>query len=216
MNTFSIGDSIKFGWNTFTKRPWFFIGVIVCLFIVYGILSTVTDPEKSNIGGMQFLVSIAAGVIGIFVDMMLVNIALRSHDAAETVKFSDGWNKLPFWSYLGVKILNGTIVIVGLILLIVPGIIALLILMFSNYLVIDKGLGPIEAMKESARITKGHRLQLLLFILAIAGLNIVGALALFVGLLVTIPITILAMAHVYRTLEHRSSEVVPVTSNVAA
>lgn len=209
MNTFSVGEAIKFGWNTFIKRPWFFIGVYVVVFVAYGILEGVTDPEKGEMYLVSFLVTIAAAVLGMVIEMMLINIALKSHDSVDTVQFSDGWAKLPFWQYIGAKILVAVVVIVGLILLIVPGIIAALMFLFSNYLVVDKGLGPIEAMKESMRITKGHKWQLLLLVLAIAGINILGALALFIGLLVTVPVSMLAIAHVYRTLEHKASEVVP-------
>jgi uncharacterized membrane protein len=45
--------------------------------------------------------------------------------------------------------------------------------------------------------------------LALTLLNIVGVLLLLVGLLVTVPVTILATAHAYRALEHAASEVVP-------
>ncbi len=210
MNTFSVSEAIKFGWNTFTKRPWFFIGIVVAMFIAYGILSSVTDPSKSEMSGvMSVLVSVAAAVLGMLIEMMLINLALKSHDSVESVRFSDAWSKLPFWNYIGVKILAAIIVIVGLILLVIPGIIAALMFLFSNYLVVDKGLGPIEALKESMRITKGHKWQLLLLVLAVAGLNILGALAFFVGLFVSVPVSILAMAHVYRTLEHKANEVVP-------
>ena len=73
-------------------------------------------------------------------------------------------------------------------------------LMFVPYLVIDRGLGPIEAMKESWRVTKGHKWQLFFLFLALIGLNILGAIALIIGLLVTVPISMLAAAHAYRTL----------------
>lgn len=210
MQTFSVGEAIRFGWNTFTKRPWFFIGIVVAMFVVYGILSTVTDPKNNEMSGvMPFLVTVAAAALGMLIEMMLINLALKAHDNVETVQFSDAWGKLPFWNYIGVKILAAIIIIVGLILLVFPGIIAALMFLFSNYLVVDRGLGPIEALKESMRITKGHRWQLLLLVLAVAGLNILGALALFLGLLVTVPVSILAMAHVYRTLEHKASEMVP-------
>lgn len=212
MQQLSIGEALRFGWNTFTKRPWFFIGLYVCVFIVYSILSWVTDPEQHRNGFVPFLASIGAFVLGVFIEMLMINILLKSHDNVETVQFSDAWSKLPFWYYAGAKILVAIVVIIGMVLLIVPGIIAALVLFFSNYLVVDKNLGPIETMKESARITKGHRWWLLLFILVIAGLNILGALALFVGLLVTVPVSMLAVVHVYRTLEHKASEVAPVTA----
>jgi len=73
-------------------------------------------------------------------------------------------------------------------------------LMFVPYLVIDRGLGPIESMKESWRVTKGNKWQLFLLFLALIGINLLGVAALVVGLLVSVPITMLAAAHAYRTL----------------
>lgn len=55
-------------------------------------------------------------------------------------------------------------------------------------------------MKESWRITKGHKWQLLLLFLALLLVNLLGLLALFVGIFVSVPITMLAFAHAYRTL----------------
>jgi uncharacterized membrane protein len=97
----------------------------------------------------------------------------------------------------GATLLQGIIIVVGFILIIVPGIIAALMLCFTQLLVVDRKLGPLEALKESYHMTKGHLLQLFLFMLSLILLNIVGAILLLVGLLVTVPITLLAIAHVY-------------------
>ena len=153
--------------------------------------------------------ALASGVIGIFVEMGMVTFAIRAHDAVGEVKIRDLWNPAPFWRYLAGQILVGIIVIIGLVLLVVPGIIAALGLLFASYLIIDKKKGPIEAMKESWRIAKGHWGKLFLFMLAIIGLNILGLVLLFVGLFVTVPVSMIAMVHVYRTLEHGASEVIP-------
>jgi uncharacterized membrane protein len=53
------------------------------------------------------------------------------------------------------------------VLLIVPGIIFGLMFMFSTFLVIDRELGPIEALKESNHITHGHKWRLLGFSLVL-------------------------------------------------
>lgn len=204
----SVRESLSFGWQTFTKRPWFFIGALGLAMIMYGALSWLTDPNRYASGIMPFLASLASIVLGLVIEMMLINVALKAHDSVETLALSDATVRLPFWPYFAAKFLTGIIVTVGFILLVVPGVIAALMLMFATYLVIDKGLGPIEAIKESARITKGHRWKLLLFVLSVAALNILGALILFVGLFVSIPVSILALVHVYRTLEHAASEVV--------
>jgi uncharacterized membrane protein len=82
-----------------------------------------------------------------------------------------------------------------------------------GYVIVDRGLGPIDALKRSAAITHGARLALFGFAIVLMLLNIVGALALLIGLFVTIPISMVAMAYVYRKLDSQTA-VVP-TSGVA-
>jgi uncharacterized membrane protein len=89
---------------------------------------------------------------------------------------------------------------IGFVLLIVPGIIAMLLFMFSTFIVIDRELGPIEAMKESMRITRGYRWPLLGLIALLMLIVLAGVIALFVGLLVAMPVTTLAFVHAYRVL----------------
>jgi hypothetical protein len=91
----------------------------------------------------------------------------------------------------------------GLVLLILPGIIFAMF-MFANFIVVDRELGPIEAMKESSRITRGKRWTLLWLSLAILVINLLGLIALVVGLLVSVPVTWLALAHAYRLFAGRT------------
>ena len=65
----------------------------------------------------------------------------------------------------------------------IPGIIASLGLGFATYLVVDRGMQPVASLKESWRITKGNKWRIFLLGLALTGVNILGALALVVGLL---------------------------------
>lgn len=92
--------------------------------------------------------------------------------------------------------------LLGFILLIVPGIIIVLMFQMYAYLVVDKGLGPIAALKRSRVITKGSRWRLFVLGFLIVLVNLGGLLCLVVGLLVTIPLTAIASARVYDLLEH--------------
>lgn len=211
MHPFSIKESILFGWETFKKRPMMLVGGFAIAFIVSAVASSLLDPgNDAPLTLTTVLMGLASFVIGLFVELGLVTFSVKAHDAVEQVTVRDLWNPAPFWRYLAGQILVGAAVIVGLILLIVPGVILALGLLFSSYLIVDKGKGPIEAIKESWRITKGHKWQLFLFVLAVAGLNVIGFLLLLVGLLITVPVTMLAMVHAYRTLEHAASEITPV------
>jgi hypothetical protein len=73
---------------------------------------------------------------------------------------------------------------------------------FWTYVLVDKGLWGREALAKSLEMTKGLILKLILFSVALLVLNLVGAILLVVGLFVTVPVSMLAMAVVYRKLEH--------------
>jgi uncharacterized membrane protein len=96
----------------------------------------------------------------------------------------------------------------------VPGIIFMLMFMFTTFIVIERELGPIDAMKESRRITRGHKWQLLGFLLLLVLINLLGLLALVVGMLVSIPVSSLAFAHAYRLLGGKA-EIRPVDAALA-
>ncbi|MGV8154618.1 MAG: hypothetical protein ACLKAO_09945 [Alkaliphilus sp.] len=71
---------------------------------------------------------------------------------------------------------------------------------FYDYFIVDRGSGPVEALKRSWRITKKATWQLCLFFLMTLGINLLGAFFLLIGLFVTVPTTLLAFAYVYRKL----------------
>ena len=207
MPAFSIGECIRFGWETFKKRPGILIGAFVLTMLIPsipGILFPspevtpgVPPPPPTN---TELIAALASLVLGIFAAIGMTTLALRAHDDIANVTIGDLWNPQPFWRYLGAQFLAAIIIFVGLLLLVVPGVIAALGLLFVPYAVIDRGAGPISALKESWRITNGNKWQLFLFGLALIGLNLLGWLALVIGLLVTVPITWLAVTHAYRTL----------------
>jgi uncharacterized membrane protein len=101
---------------------------------------------------------------------------------------------------LGATILQSVIVLIGLVLLIVPGIIASLLFSMTQLSVIDKSLKPIEALKASYRLTKKHLWLLFQFMIVLVLLNLAGLIALVVGLFVTLPVSLIAVAYVYRKL----------------
>jgi uncharacterized membrane protein len=211
MKSFSIKSTLKWAWETFAKRPFFFVGVgIISLVIQLALGSFETaltgpvDPVRPlelMFTPMGLLASIVSFVVTILFTMGLWNLTLKAQADVMSPKFKDLWYPKYFWSFLGTNILTGIIIFVGLILVIVPGIIAMLALGFATLIVLTKHMKPIEALKESYRITKGKWLQLLLFYIVLVVINFIGAIPMGLGLLITIPISLLAMAHVYKALD---------------
>jgi hypothetical protein len=56
----------------------------------------------------------------------------------------------------------------------------------------------VESLKRSTAMTQGHMWRILAFLVVIVLVNMLGAIAFLVGLLVTIPLTLIAYAHVYQ------------------
>lgn len=209
MPALSVGDCISYGWETFKKRPWLLIGALLLSLVIAGIPGMFgPQPEIGPDGKLipppvtapYVIASLASIVVSIFVAIGLITFALRAHDNIAGAQIADLWNPGPFWRFLGAHILTTIVVVLGFIAFIVPGIILGIGLGFVPYLVVERGLGPIEAMKESWRITKGHKWQLFLLLLALLGINLLGILALVIGVFVAIPVSMIAFTHAYRTL----------------
>jgi uncharacterized membrane protein len=205
---FSIHSCVSFGWETFKKRPWFFVGANLVIVLIYVFASALTSAIDALLGGSAkeptLAGSLADYALSTLISMGVTAFYLVAHDNPDTVELSQLWHPHPFWKFVGASILVGLVIVVGFILLIVPGIIFALMYMFTTFIVIDRRLGPIDAMKESNSITRGHKWPLLGFVCILALINIAGAIALLVGLLVAIPVTSLAFTHAYRVLQARA------------
>jgi uncharacterized membrane protein len=205
---FSTQAAIRFGWETFKRRPWFFVGATVVILLASVLLDSFTSAIDTAMSGSPNEPSIVGSVIsfglGTLISMGATAFFLAAHDNPDAVDLSSLWHPRPFWKYLGASILLGLAVGIGLVLLIVPGIIFMLMFMIVTFIVIDRELGPIEAMTESKRITHGYKWSLLGFSLVLVLVNLLGILALVVGLLVSIPVSSLAFAYAYRLLAVRT------------
>lgn len=111
--------------------------------------------------------------------------------------FSGGSVYLPF---VAMHILLGIAVALGLLVLIVPGIILMLGTLFAGYYVVDQRMGPIEAIRASWAATEGHKSNLFVFLLASAGVGLLGALACCVGYLPAAAMSGIATAIIYLRL----------------
>ena len=213
MKSFSATECVDYGWRTFKLRPWFLVMATIIMLTIAWIVSTI-NMEAGKGFVQMFAISIAALIVQTLVDMGLTNFALKAGDDVDSVELSDLWYPHSFWNFLIAIFPVGVAIVLGLVAFIIPGVILALMFFFVKFLIIDRDMAPIEAMKESIRITKGHRFELLVFLLLIIALNVVGLACFGVGLLVSLPVSSLAMVRAYRLLEHEASELVPMTVSV--
>ena len=197
---FSKSEAIRFGWNTMKSNLGFFVGLLIIAGLIYYLPGIIAELLKEKAPIISFIITITSWVLSLVIQMGLIKIALRFSNN-EKGEFADLFSCFPlFFKYLFASLLYGLIVIGGIILLIIPGIIWGIKFQFFSYFIVDKGLGPIEALKRSSTITKGAKWDLFLFGLLVWLINLLGALCLLVGLFATIPTTGVAMAFVYHKL----------------
>lgn len=196
MNPFSIKEALTFGWESFKKDPWMYVLITAVLTIFSMLVNMLTNGGHAGGSFIGLLISLSASAV---VTIAYAKMALA---VAEGRPFGwDGlWAPEYFLPMLGATILQSIIVIVGLVLLIIPGIVASLLLSMTQLSVVDKKLNPIEALKASYHLTKKHLWLLFQFMVILVLLNLAGLIALVVGLFVTLPVSLIAVAYVYKKL----------------
>ncbi len=196
MNPFSIKEALTFGWETFKKDPWFYVIVTATLTIFSMLVNMLTSGGQAGGSFIGFIISLAASAV---VTVAYARLALTAAQGSQ-VGWDGLWAPEHFLNMLGATILQSIIVLVGLVLLIIPGIIASLILSMTQLSVVDKKMNPIDALKASYHLTKKHLWLLFQFMVILVLLNLAGLIALVVGLFVTLPVSLIAVAYVYKKL----------------
>lgn len=199
---FSSGEALRFGWKATREnlRPLLILGLLggFC-----GLLQqALTRPSESP--GIAPVLGLVVQVVQAALFMAMLRVSLQICDG-RSIDLNRPQDLLAhFFSYLLTTVLLALIVAGGLVLLVVPGVVWALRFGYAPFLVADAGHDPIEALRESARLTAGAKRQLLGFAVLALLVNLLGAMALGVGLLVTVPTTTIAAGHVMRLLQARA------------
>ena len=195
--TLHIKESLEFGWKKTRQHSGLLFQVLVTLFalqVMYAIVSRVL--ENSAIGFLAILALVFAEfVVGVGLTLVALRLAQGKH--------AEYKNIIPpadvLWRYALANLLAGLVIFVGFIFLIVPGIYFMLRFSMVRFAVLE-GAGVMESLRKSSKLTEGIKWQLLLFMIVMCLANLLGLLFFFVGLLVTIPVTLIAYAHIYQKL----------------
>ncbi len=196
MKLFSKREAIGFGWTTVIGN----LGLaLVAMFIVVLINVFPVYTESA-------VVAFVSAIFTMVVALGVMRMALRFVDG-DRGELADLFAQIPLIiPYFIASIVVGIITTTGFVLLIIPGIYWGLRFQFFGWVIVDKEVGPLEAMQESWEITRGSAGNLFLFALLLFAVNLLGLLALGIGLIITVPLSLVATGYVYRTLERTDEE----------
>lgn len=198
-------EAINFGFEIAKKNIVFFLSVFVIWAIVTIISSVIQGSLNANKQSLiSFIFTLFMWIVNSIISMGVINIVLKFVDNKKP-RLSDIYYTQKLFNYILASILRGIIIVFGFIMLIIPGIIFAIKLQYSEYLIVDKKFDAVDSIKGSWEMTKGVKWNLFLFGLLLGLINVLGFLLLFVGLLVTVPLSMVANAYVYRKLLSQTS-----------
>lgn len=204
MQSFTIKEALSFGWSKY-KEHWKFLVPLCVVIAVFSAFVSYTQPSDgahTSISILQFL----GNIIVAYLSIGIINVMLRMYrgEPIEIKNLFLSWSI--FWKSMIGSILVSLTVLAGFALLIVPGLVWWVTYSFYSYFIIEKGVGPVDAMKMSRKITVGERWHILgSFLIAIL-INLAGAIVIGIGLFVSVPVSMLMLVHIYKKLSEKKLE----------
>ncbi|MED5813948.1 hypothetical protein VST63_16435 [Mycolicibacterium sp. 050232] len=215
---YNVGDAFSWAWNKFTKHPVELIVPTLVFGLIYGVVqfifrmiqSPFTTVDSSDPGSVSF--SMGAAGIAVSLVLVLVGVVIAAViqsayiggmlDIANGVPVTIGSFFRPrnVGNVIIASVVSSIIIGIGLILCIVPGILAAIALMFTTVAVLDRNLPGIEGVTSSFEVSKANFGSVALTWLVTAVLGFVGALLCGVGLLVAYPLLSLITVYAWRRL----------------
>ncbi|MGW6425852.1 hypothetical protein ACWF82_24530 [Nocardia sp. NPDC055053] len=205
-----VGDAIGYGWDKFKNNAVVWVAIVLIAFIIqvainflFGLGNT-TDTDADGdfsigFGIWQFIGTVVSAIIGYLISAAFVRGALHETDGRKP-GFGDFFKFTNVGAVILAGILVGLATGIGLVLCILPGLVIAFFTWWTMQFVIDRDQDAITAIKSSFSAISSNAGPLLLLALALFGINIVGALLCGLGLLVTVPLTIIASTYAYRVV----------------
>ncbi|MFN7148705.1 MAG: DUF2510 domain-containing protein [Microthrixaceae bacterium] len=205
------GAAFSYGWKKFTEhwKEFLLILVVVALVTLVGTVVAFAALLPAMSGNTT---SMVLGWIGYSVAILLVlaisfvvQAGVYRAGLAVTRGVAPSLGMLVETTNLGTYI--GTVLIVavastiGMFLCVLPGIAVLFFCAYAPLIALDKGVGPAEAIRRSIDLVKDNLGQVFVILLLAYAVYYVGALACYVGLLVSIPVALVMITYSYRVLE---------------
>jgi hypothetical protein len=203
---YSAADAIGWGWRAFTQNlgP---VAAAIGTYLGVGVLVTLVSAGLLGFDALdpQTLDEVTPGYVVVQVVSAVLSIYLMCAFFRASLDLADGGRFDFFGALRRVNLLHAVVggvlvylmVVLGLVLLLVPGLVLAFFSWFTLWAVVD-GRRPFAAIGHSFTIVGRNVGQSLLLAVLTILVLVAGTLALLVGLLVAWPVTVLAAAYSYR------------------
>lgn len=202
MNSFGKVALLKEAWELFKKNLNIILIVIGVYFVYYLAQYLVNYSFRGSF--LATILSIVFLIIFLVIQLGTYNLMLKvvdGHKATYVDLYTYSNITMKILRNIAAGIIVGFIVGIGFIFLIIPGIYLGIRLMFFTYYIVDKNAGVVDSIKMSWELTRNGVINLFLLSILFLIVNFIGALLFGIGLAVTMPLTFLATAVLYRKFQ---------------
>lgn len=202
-----------YGWNAFKANAGPLVLTTVLIFVVAIALSLVTErvaPSPDFVaadGGFEFqggallLSFLAQTILGAVVLLPTAAMIRGCLDICEGKKFSlgDAFSRISPVPVIITGVLVSLLTSIGFVFLVLPGIVVSIFSFFAIYFVVDRNESPLKAIGSSFSMVGSNFGPALLSGLLAFLILVAGTIALVVGLLVALPVTVVAGAYAFKS-----------------
>jgi hypothetical protein len=200
-----VGEVLKLSWEIIKRQP-ILVVVVFGVYLITNLPGSVgnllaavglLDPASTELLVVTLGGTFIGGVLGVFLQIgqLKMFVAAARGQQADFGLLLSGADR--FFPLIAMSIVMLFAIFIGLLALCVGAVIVSLGLMLAQYYLIDAKQGVIESLKTSWEVTKGNRLNLLVYLLVCFGLMIVGICAFCVGMFVAMAIFMAGLAVIY-------------------
>lgn len=219
----SLIAALKFSLTSF-KTNFLFLDLGIFIILATSFLAAfIVELARVDFLFISVIVYIVSIGLDLIFDMGLINLALKivSKRSLRIKDLFSTYNLLT--SYLGMVLIWMIMTVLGLVFFIIPGIIILFRFILAPFLIVDRKISALDALKRSYLMTKGRIKELITFTTVLNLINLpliigvfmfmlipsqnltpmitsLGVILLIIGVFITAPISMLAMVFFYRNL----------------
>ncbi|WP_194814543.1 hypothetical protein [Nocardia sp. XZ_19_385] len=212
---FSASNAVSFAWQRFKANPVPWVGVTALFGILLGVVTGATGGFDTDVETAGVLT--LSAVLTWLLTTLFWNVFTQA-GLAEVAGERPSLNRFTtlknFGQFLIASVVIGVLGVVAQVLVgaggalltllgVLCGIASLVVaflLQWTYLFIIDRDLGAADAIRASAAAIRANVGPMLLLTVTLAALNVVGAILCGLGLLVTIPLSVIASAWAYRML----------------
>jgi len=178
-----IGELLREAFDIFKKNPGGYIGFFILTMLISGALGFI--PLVGTLVNWVISPALSFGYV-------IVSRKIKYNEPYTFSNFFDGFHK--FGPLFVGTLLAALMIILGFICLVIPGIYLAVCYSFASYFIwynMDNGYW--DALEKCRKFITKRWWQVFVLFLAILGVNILGVICLVVGLLVSIPVSIISI-----------------------